>query len=228
MEQERGGVNMSMEKWAENEIRIACERERAGASEDEWDYGVACYESAYKAFKSLLEDGHSGMSISITKNILNRLIDGKPLTPIEDDPDIWNHVNTTDEFESYQCKRMSSLFKDVYADGTVKYSDVQRIVGMEVNDNIGYYSGFICDIVDELLPITMPYSPTTQPYKVYTETFLVNQKNGDFDTRAVLYIIHPDGQKTEVNRFFKDAPDGWKEITLEEYNERKKNQINRR
>ena len=73
----------------------------------------------------------------------------------------------------------------------------------------------------------MPYSPTTQPYKVYTETFLVDQKNGDFDTRAVLYIIQPDGQKTEVNRFFKDVPNGWEEITLEEYNERKKNQINR-
>ena len=216
-----------MKDWAENEIRIACERERAGAPEDEWDYGVACYESAYKAFQSLLEDGHSGMSIMITKDILMRLIDGKPLTPIEDVPEVWQEIKACRAVASYRCKRMSSLFKDVYPDGTVKYSDTQRIVGMEVNDNIGYYSGLICDIVDELFPITMPYSPTTQPYKVYTETFLVDQKNGDFDTRAVLYIVQPDGQKTEVNRFFKDVPNGWEEITLEEYNKRKKNQINR-
>ena len=220
---------MNMKEWAKNEIRIACERERAGAPEGEWDYGVACYESAFKAFQSLMEDGHSGFSLGLTRNILNRLIDGKPLTPIEDVPEIWNETGAYGDkvLESYQCKRMSSLFKNVYPDGTVKYSDTNRIVGMEVNDNIGYYSGLICDIVDELFPITMPYSPTTQPYKVYTETFLVDQKNGDFDTRAVLYIIQPDGQKTEVNRFFKDVPNGWEEITLEEYNERKKNQINR-
>ena len=218
---------MNMKEWAEREIRIACEKERGNKAEDEWDYGVACYESAFKAFRSLMEDGHSGMSIGFTKNILNRLIDGKPLTPIEDVPEIWQEIKACRAVASYQCKRMSSLFKDVYPDGTVKYSDTQRIVGMEVNDNIGYYSGLICDIVDELFPITMPYSPTTQPYKVYTETFLVDQKNGDFDTRAVLYIIQPDGQKTEVNRFFKDVPNGWEEITLEEYNERKKNQINR-
>jgi hypothetical protein len=34
------------------------------------DYGCACYDSAYKAykaFKSLLNDNHSGMSIMITK-----------------------------------------------------------------------------------------------------------------------------------------------------------------
>lgn len=218
---------MNMKEWAEREIRIACEKERGNKPEDEWDYGVACYESAFKAFQSLMEDDHSGFSLGLTQNILNRLIDGKPLTPIEDVPEVWQEIKACRAVASYQCKRMLSLFKDVYPDGTVKYSDTQRIVGIEVNDNIGYYSGFICDIVDGLFPITMPYSPTTQPYKVYTETFLVDQKNGDFDTRAVLYIIQPDGQKTEVNRFFKDVPNGWKEITLEEYNERKKNQINR-
>ena len=218
---------MNMKEWAEREIRIACEKERGNKPEDEWDYGVACYESAFKAFQSLMEDGHSGFSLGLTHNILNRLIDGKPLTPIEDVPEVWQEIKACRAAVSYQCKRMSSLFKDVYPDGIVKYSDIHRIVGMDVNDNIGYYSGLICDIVDELFPITMPYSPTTQPYKVYTETFLVDQKNGDFDTRAVLYIIQPDGQKTEVNRFFKDVPNGWEEITLEEYNERKKNQINR-
>ena len=91
---------MSMKEWAESEIAIACKRERGDASEGEWDYGCACYESAYKAFLSLLEDEHSGMSIGFTKAILNRLIDGKPLTPIEDTPDVWNEVGDN----QYQCK----------------------------------------------------------------------------------------------------------------------------
>lgn len=69
------------------------------------------------------------MSIQITKSILNRLIDGKCLTPIEDDPDIWTKVEfgENDPIQHFQCKRMSSLFKDVAEDGTVTYSDVNRV-----------------------------------------------------------------------------------------------------
>lgn len=116
---------MNMADWAKNEIEIACKNERGDKNPEEFDYGCACYESAYKAFQSLMEDGHSGMSIGFTKAILNRLIDGKPLTPIEDTPDIWNDLTDRQkDYTSYQCERMSSLFKDVYKDGTVKYHDV--------------------------------------------------------------------------------------------------------
>lgn len=34
-----------------------CKREHGDKDPNEWDYGVACYESAFKAFKSLMEDG---------------------------------------------------------------------------------------------------------------------------------------------------------------------------
>ena len=32
------------------------------------------------------------------------------------------------DYITYQCKRMSSLFKDVYADGHVEYIDVSRLL----------------------------------------------------------------------------------------------------
>jgi len=68
--------------WAEKEVELACERERANSSEEgEWKYGCACYESALRAYNSIYSDGHSGYSIGATKQILNRLIDGTPLTP---------------------------------------------------------------------------------------------------------------------------------------------------
>lgn len=79
---------MSMTEWAKREVEIASKRERGDKPESEWDYGCACYDSALKAFESLCGDGHSGFSIGITKGILNRLIDGKPLTPIEDIADV--------------------------------------------------------------------------------------------------------------------------------------------
>lgn len=103
----------SMERWAENEVAIACQRENPDRKDGEWDYGCACYESALKAFRSLCEDGHSGFSIGLTKAILNRLIENKPLLPIEDTDDGWNKCNfeRKDGSKEYQSKRMSSLFK---------------------------------------------------------------------------------------------------------------------
>ena len=48
---------MTLTEWAENEVKIACERERkSSGNSGEWDYGCACYESALKAYKSLMED----------------------------------------------------------------------------------------------------------------------------------------------------------------------------
>ena len=63
-------VNKKEESWAEREVRLACEHERRGngTNDDEFDYGVACYKSALKAYKSLAEDGHSGFSIGLTNS----------------------------------------------------------------------------------------------------------------------------------------------------------------
>lgn len=214
---------MSMTDWAENEVRIACERERAASKtpEGEWDYGCACYESALKAYKCLMEDGHSGMSFSITRQILNRLMRGQPLTPIEDAEDIWNFICTNEDgSKGYQCKRMSSLFKDVYPDGTVKYKDVDRYyVTYAENSNTTWKNGFVMRIIDELFPITMPYIPG-EPIKVVCEEFLVDPKNGDYDTVGILYAMK-DGEKTAINRFLAEKDGKMVEIQETEYQKRK-------
>lgn len=220
-----------MQTWAEKEIEIACKRERADSKVEDgnWDYGCACYESALKAYKSLMGDGYSGFSIGMTKHILNRLIDGKPLTPIEDTDDVWNDIIDRNDEEGYicfQCMRMSSLFKYVYTDGTVTYTDVDRCYGIDSNNPYYTFStGLVTKIIDEMFPITMPYSPETA-IAVYCEDFLTDKKNGDFDTRGIFYAIKPDGEKIEINRFFKESEDGWDEIDETEYNERKERKIN--
>lgn len=212
---------MSMKDWARREIEIACAKERGNKEESEWDYGCACYESALKAFESLMQDGHSGFSISVTKQILIRLIEGKPLTPIEDTEDIWYEVGGyKDDRKHYQCKRMSSLFKEVHSDGTVRYSDNDRIMCFDVNNpRVSYYSGLVADIVDEKFPIAMPYVPKN-PIKVYCKEWLTDRKNGDFDTVAILYAVLPDGKKVDIQRYFKDAENGYEEIDKDEYESR--------
>lgn len=219
---------MNMLDWAEREVEIACKRENPDRKEGEFDYGCACYESALKAFKSLMEDGHSGFSISMTKQILNRLIDGRPLTPIEDTDDIWEECFRPKKgIRTYQCKRMSSLFKKTYPDGIVKYNDVDSSYCVNIdNPDVSYTSGLVRRIIEEMFTITMPYMPGN-PIKVYCEDFLTDRKNGDFDTVGILSAIKPDGEKITIGRYFKEGKDDFEEIDLAEYEERKAIKINR-
>lgn len=213
----------NMETWAENEIKIACKRENPNRNKGEWDYGCACYEGAFEAFKTLLRQRHSGYSIRITKHILNRLIDCKPLTPIEDIPESWNECSLNkDGTQTYQCKRMSSLFKDVYSDGRVEYTDVDRVICQDIHDGFEYGNGHLREIVLKMYPIEFPYMPTDKPFRIYTEDFLAYEKNGDFDTVGALYLIKPNGERVEVNRYF-TYDDGCdiQEIDKDEYERRR-------
>lgn len=213
---------MSMTDWAKREIEIACKRERGDKPESEWDYGCACYESAYKAFQSLAGDGHSGMSIGFTKSILNRLIEGKPLTPIEDTPDVWNEVTYKKDVRSYQCSRMSSLFKDIFPDGRVEYHDNDRCycVYRDNPNGTGWYNGFVSRLIHDKCPITMPYYPAAKPFVVYCTEGLSDPKNGDFDTIGIWYVLKPDGEKETIERFFKESTDSFEEISKQEYFDR--------
>lgn len=227
---------MDLKEWAKREVEIACERERAGSENQEvgmWNYGCACYESALKAFNSLLEDGHSGMSIGFTKNILMRLIDNQPLTPIEDTDDVWEDVSAwmpEEEvgYKRYQCKRCSALFKDVYPDGTVKYSYNDQYYCIDKYSGATYHSSLIRGIIEEMFPITMPFMPG-KPIKVYCSDLLTDRKNGDFDTMAIYYAVKPDGEKIDIYRYFKegDSESGWVEIDETEYSERELTHIAR-
>ena len=222
---------MSIVQWAENEVKLACKKENSDWDGKFFDYGCSCYQSALKAYKSLCEDGHSGFSFNVTKNILIRLMNTLPLTAIEDTEDVWCRINVQpeySEYSTYQCNRMCSLFKDVYKDGTVKYHDVDRAVAIDENGH--GYSGSVCNIIDEMFPITMTYYPPVGKYKLYTKEFLAKgfiNDDTDYNTRAVLYCIKPDGERVEINRYFADSGKGNKmvEITKEEYEERLKNDV---
>ena len=211
---------MSMLEWAKREVEIASKRERGDKPESERDYGCACYSSALEAFEVLCKQGHSGFSIGITKQILNRLIEGKPLTPIEDTEDVWNSViDRRENFKEYQCNRMSALFKRVYDDGRVTYSDIDRIVCVDIHSGATYHSGLVKGVVNEMYPLTMPYMPKA-PYKVYCEDYLTDPKNGDFDTVGIRYLLTPEGERVPVDKFYKESGRGFAEISLDEYLER--------
>lgn len=221
--------NRTMYKWAKREIELACKRDRENRPKEKFDdkfnYRCACYASALKAFKSLQDDAHSGTSIMITKYNLNRLIDGKVLTPIEDTPDIWNDCARYEYEIGYtiqQCKRMHSLFKYIYDDGTIKYKDINRFVCIDENNpDITWSNGLINKVLDEKFPIAMPYMPSDRPYMVYCSEALTDPHNGDFDTVAIWYVKKPNGDREDINRFFKEGEEDWVEIDDTEYQKRK-------
>ena len=216
---------MNIKDWAAREVELACVRERDASKEDDFDYGCGCYDSALKAFNSLLEDGHSGMSIIITRGILNRLVDGKPLTPIEDTEDVWNNINTDkDGIVLYRCKRMSSLSKYVYPDGTVKYKDTDQFVIIDVNSKQTYSSGLVRKHVTNLFPITMPYFPG-KAIRIDCEDFLFDKSGGDFDTKGIFRAVKADGTQIKINKFFKEVNNNWVEIGVQEYVDRRDNQV---
>lgn len=215
---------MNSIEWAKKEVEMACELENPDRKEGEFDYGCACYESALKAFESLMDDNHSGMSFDITKNILIKLMNGIPLTPIEDVPDVWNFIyeDEYDRTKVYQCKRRSSLFKYIKENGDIEYKDNDCYYAFNLETKCTYNSGFIRKIVQSLYPITFPYIPKRR-YRVETVDFLTDKRNGDFDTIGVFTIL-VDGVKEDINKFFKwdDWCDKyWVEITKEEFEERK-------
>lgn len=153
-------------------------------------------------------------------------MNGLPLTPIEDVPENWNQI-TDKDYTEYQCSRMSSLFKKVYKDGRVEFSDVDRAVCVDNNTGSTYH-GFGCNFVDKLYPITMPYCPkTVDKYEVYTEKFLAKGYEGDagdFNTLVILYIVTPDKEKINVCnvcKYYGEKEGKWEKITPAEYQERK-------
>ena len=214
---------MSMIEWAENEVKTACKKENPDWNGEAFDYGCSCYQSALKAYRSLMEDGHSGASFAITRNILERLLNERPLTPIEDNEDVWNEISEG----IYQCNRLHSLFKTVHKDGSVSYGDNSRYVGIDEKGH-GYSSGLVSRIVNELFPITFPYYPEKGRYKVYTKSFIAKGfegDNGDYNTEVVLYCVTPKGERVAINRYYGEKNGNMVEITKEEYEERENARI---
>ena len=213
---------MSMTNWAREEVRIACKRENPNWDGQSFDYGCSCYQSALEAYEVLMKAGHSGMSYGMTVGILKRLLEGKPLTPIEDTPDVWNEcVGRRDGTKIYQCRRMSSLFKNVDKEGRVSYNDVERAIGIDEN-GVTFQSGLVDKIVEEKFPITMPYAPPLGTYKmkVAERTLGGPDVPGQYDTVVCSTLTTPTGEKIKVNRYFTEVGrEKMEEITQKEYEE---------
>lgn len=221
---------MTASDWALNELRIAVKREtdkaKADGHPEDADYGIACYKSAYNAYKTLMRAGHSGMSFDITKNILNRLLDDLPLTPIEDVPKVWEKcTDSVGLYDVYICVRYPRLYKYVYDGKRTEFFDDGRTVCKDVHglSKSYYYSKFCARLVDKMFPITFPYVPRSKKYIVtqglYRSIECGKQvKLSDYTLMYISDIVTPDNKKVTVDKYFQEINGDAVEITKEEFN----------
>ena len=215
---------MSTDIWAKREVELAKnEALKSGADNCSAHYICECLNSALKAFNSLREDGHSGASLEQMLMFLQRLVRGLPLTPINEDT-TWVKSSVSESGTiTYQCARMTSLFKDVDREGNITYSDVNRVVCVNKDDSHApvWYNGFVSKIVNSIYPIKFPYYTSSDPIIAYVSEHTTSV-NEDFDTMCIDSVKLDNGETVELKKFFKEDTNtnSWVEIDEEEYNSR--------
>lgn len=218
---------MNATEWVRNEWAYFL-KENGG--DENWEEHVGkYYDSACKAFETLLDENDSKGDIFMKKTILNRFLSGLPLTPIKDDPDIWieGHVLPFHKrqgiVEVYQCSRLTSLYKWVKEDGSIIFSDLDRIICRDENNTTSVHSIVTKLIDEEIEPIRMPYRPSGKKIRVNIEEG--SRPGLIFVSDAV--IPSKKGEYRHINIFryydFDKVACTWDEISEEEYKKRVRN-----
>ena len=136
---------MSLKDWAKKEVELAKLAEYInpadGKNENEKEvfaienaYAESVYDMALEAFNVLADQNHSGMSIQLTLGVLNRLVKGHALTPLQGADDEWNEFQDwNDGYLIAQNNRNTKVFKRVYPDGHIihSYNDIMIILNSD-------------------------------------------------------------------------------------------------
>lgn len=113
---------MSLVEHAKKELELM------GAFSDEGDfYGGMTGKSVMELMDVFAEQGHSGMSAGIVRNLFNKLANYEPLSPLTFADDEWNE-NDFGGDTSFQNKRNSAVFKDS-KDAKPHYIDAYTMCG---------------------------------------------------------------------------------------------------
>ena len=198
------------------------EIELARKNADEYgNMALDCVEELLKVFDN---QGHSGHSASITANLFKRLVDNKPLSNLTGEDDEWNYLryDYSDSEHVYQNKRYSALFKHVHDDGRISYSDVDRFVCHTADKpDVCFGSGLVNKLLGDMFPIQFPYYP--ERWNVELEEFLVDKKNGDFDTVHIVSAIDNKGHKKYIEKFFTELNGKFEEISKDNFDKLMRN-----
>lgn len=176
--------------WADHDVKLKLNEETGDyefEDKDDSNYGSICYLIALNTMakfnKLQSSEGITGCQHEMIIDILNTLIDDRLLSPIEDTDDTWGCADSSLPYnirlngtKSYQCKRYTSLFKDVLPDGSIHYTDSRRFTFKDSNGAC-FRCGTLSNIAEEYFgKITMPYLPKKS---IVFDTITFDSEGGD-------------------------------------------------
>lgn len=224
-------------KRAKKEVKIL--KEELGKEHPEllfvWEEALKVYNLIISRYPHIFDYRDFGERVL---NNIQELLNKLPLTPIDEKNADWQEVQNgaltkmrkANVVEKYRSNRLSSLFKEVYADGHVEYHDNYRVTTENFITGTEYVFGLSNLIYDEMYPIKMPYNHKSEwGAKVYIHDFVSNpeDKESNFDTIAVLFAKEPGGKIISINRYFRVPNDdeeptygNWIEIKFSEFADR--------
>ena len=142
-------------------------------------------------------------------NHVHYLLEGKPLTHIQEGEDMWFDAYETEEYKCQTCVRYADLHKRINKiTGEITYWDHNRfryLTGGKIAAIEHTPIRVVRDYMEnELLPIKFPYFPSTSKIDVYMEDFLFDRRCRDFDmVRIVNYRMY--GSYIPVNVCFREV-----------------------
>lgn len=124
--------------------------------------------------KKFASQGHSGFSAQYALNLVTRLLQYKPITPLTGDDEEWVELDYSDDL-AYQNKRCPQIFKQ--KDG--KIYDVEGKVFSSDNGHSWYTSK------DSRVYVEMPYNVPTRPESVIID----NKEQREAILTKIIHII---------------------------------------
>jgi len=127
------------------------ELELIGAFTEEGDfYGGMTGDAVMELIEVFSEQGHSGMSASLVRNLFNKAANYEPLSPLTGEDSEWHEVGDG----VFQNRRCCRVFKQANRFNGQAY-DIDGKVFREPNGS-SYTSS------DSFVPVTFPYTPHTE------------------------------------------------------------------
>lgn len=142
--------------WAKNELY------RLNKSGDEEQEMIN--NDILEIIKVFAGQGHTGFTASYALNIIKRLLDWKPITPLTGEDNEWNDVTEWDDGRNLQQnKRCSAVFRENYDNSTAYYID-----GKVFSDD-GGKTWFTKGGKESAVPVTFPYKVPEKPEYIIIE-----------------------------------------------------------
>lgn len=221
-------------EWATREIEILKSQLHDEGDQNACAAALAVYGQVLNLIEPLKKEKSDNLAVILLRNLLS----GEVLSPIEDMEPSWILVSGYDPasddkanpgFSIYQCARRESLYKEVRYDrktgeiDDIRFTDKKRSYCVDINTEEMYRNDFANSILDEVLPIKMPYQPNGY-IRIFTEEFQAYPESETADTFGILKIRLESGMMQDVMRFFKldHKTNQMAEIKKDEYFYRKK------